>query len=241
MGDGARWIWNLSAEQFPGAIEIVDIYHAKQHLCDVAKAIYGAGTDSAEQWARERHAELDAGRLGAHSAALCTQTETTPEARKCIHYVLGNRHRLSAVSREGTVRVLGRRRGRMQAARRTAQAHRHAVDRRRRQRHHRPGLLQAQRPLRGFRGATGRKHRLTVISPNLTCAALIRCRSLCADETMSGRAPALGCTGRLRDRLVTNRLPSVSSMSAADAVPIQPSAEDRGGPNIRRVVLVAAP
>ena len=32
-------IWNVAAEQFPGAIEIVDIYHAKQHLCDVAKAI----------------------------------------------------------------------------------------------------------------------------------------------------------------------------------------------------------
>ena len=47
IGDGAEWIWNLSAEQFPGAIQIVDIYHAKGHLCDVAKAIYGAGTDLA--------------------------------------------------------------------------------------------------------------------------------------------------------------------------------------------------
>ena len=36
-------IWNIAAEQFPDAIEIVDIYHAKQHLCDVAKAIYGPG------------------------------------------------------------------------------------------------------------------------------------------------------------------------------------------------------
>ena len=69
-----------------GAIEIVDIYHAKQHLCDVAKAIYGAGTDLAEQWAKDRHGELDAGRLGALVTALRTQTETTPEARKCIHY-----------------------------------------------------------------------------------------------------------------------------------------------------------
>ncbi len=48
VGDGAPWIWNLTAEQFSGAIEIIDIYHAKQHLCDVAKAIYGAGTDRAE-------------------------------------------------------------------------------------------------------------------------------------------------------------------------------------------------
>ena len=87
-------IWRVADEQFPGAIEIVDIYHAKQHLCDVAKAIYGAGTDLADQWARDRRAELDAGRLRAVVAALRTQTETTPEARRCIHYVFGNRHRI---------------------------------------------------------------------------------------------------------------------------------------------------
>ena len=94
LGDGAAWIWHLSAEQFPGAIEIVDIYHAKQHLCDVAKAIYGAGTELADAWAKGRHAELDAGRRRALVAALRTHAKTTPEARRCIHYVFGNRHRM---------------------------------------------------------------------------------------------------------------------------------------------------
>ena len=94
IGDGAPWIWNIAAEQFPGAIEIVDIYHAKQHLCDVAKALYGAGADLANQWAKDRRAELDAGRLRALVATLRIHVETTPEARKCIHYVFGNRHRM---------------------------------------------------------------------------------------------------------------------------------------------------
>ena len=94
IGDGAPWIWNVAAEQFPDAIEIVDIYHAKQHLCDVAKAIYGPGTDLADRWAKDRRAELDAGRLCALVAALRIHVETTPEARKCIHYVFGNRHRM---------------------------------------------------------------------------------------------------------------------------------------------------
>ena len=94
IGDGAPWIWNLSAELFPDAIEIVDIYHAKQHLCDVAKAIYGAGTDLADAWAEARRAELDAGRLRDLVAALRTHAETTPEALKCIHYVFRNRHRM---------------------------------------------------------------------------------------------------------------------------------------------------
>ena len=52
IGDGAEWIWNPAGEQLPGAIEIVDIYHAKGHLCDVPKAIYGAGTDLAPAGAR---------------------------------------------------------------------------------------------------------------------------------------------------------------------------------------------
>ena len=44
LGYGAPWIWKLADEQFPGAIQIVDLYHAKGHLWDVAKAMYGAGT-----------------------------------------------------------------------------------------------------------------------------------------------------------------------------------------------------
>ena len=141
---------------FPAAIEIVDIYHAKQHLCDVAKALYGAGTDLANQWAKDRRAELDAGRLRALVAALRIHVETTPEARKCIHYVLGEPppHALSAVPRQGPVRLVGRRRGRMQADRGPAQARRHALDRRRGQRHHRPALLHSQRTLRVLLGAT---------------------------------------------------------------------------------------
>ena len=94
IGDGAAWIWRLADEQFPGAIEIVDSYHAKQHLCDVAKAVYGPGTDLADRWASDRRAELDAGRLCAVVAALRIHVATTPEARKCIHYVFGNRHRM---------------------------------------------------------------------------------------------------------------------------------------------------
>jgi hypothetical protein len=39
LGDGAIWIWNLADEHFPGAIQIVDRFHAKQYLSLVAKAI----------------------------------------------------------------------------------------------------------------------------------------------------------------------------------------------------------
>ena len=45
-------------------------------------------------WAKDRRAELDAGQLRALVAALRIHVETTPEARKCIHHVFGNRHRM---------------------------------------------------------------------------------------------------------------------------------------------------
>jgi hypothetical protein len=40
IGDGAEWIWNVVAEHFPDAIQIVDLYHARQHLWEVARQLY---------------------------------------------------------------------------------------------------------------------------------------------------------------------------------------------------------
>ena len=94
IGDGAEWIWNLAAEQFPGAIEIVDLYHAKGHLCDVAKALYGAGTDLADRWGKHWRDELEAGRIDTILAALHAHSQTCDEARKCIDYLTRNRHRM---------------------------------------------------------------------------------------------------------------------------------------------------
>jgi len=39
LGDGAEWIWNLAGLHFPGAIEIVDLYHARQHLWELARKL----------------------------------------------------------------------------------------------------------------------------------------------------------------------------------------------------------
>jgi hypothetical protein len=40
MGDGAEWIWNIAAQHFPGAIQIVDLFHARQHLWDLARKLH---------------------------------------------------------------------------------------------------------------------------------------------------------------------------------------------------------
>ncbi len=94
LGDGAAWIWNLADDLFPGAIQIVDLFHAKQHLSDVAKTIYGPGTDLARHWAHARHDDLDAGHLRAVGHALRPHTAAHPEARRCWEYVTHHRARM---------------------------------------------------------------------------------------------------------------------------------------------------
>jgi len=41
LGDGSVWIWNSATELFPQATQILDCFHAKEHLSQVGKVIYG--------------------------------------------------------------------------------------------------------------------------------------------------------------------------------------------------------
>jgi hypothetical protein len=94
LGDGAKWIWNLADEHFPDADQIVDRFHAKQHLSDVGKAIYGATSDLGRAWSKARHDELDDGKTDDILAALAIHAVANEEARKCIGYVEDNRDRM---------------------------------------------------------------------------------------------------------------------------------------------------
>jgi len=100
LGDGAPWIWNLTSESFPAAVQIVDRFHAKEHLSAVAKALYGAPNDLGDAWAQARHDDLDAGRLSQIVAALAAQYRARrdpakrAEIRKCIGYLYANRRRM---------------------------------------------------------------------------------------------------------------------------------------------------
>jgi hypothetical protein len=39
LGDGAKWIWNIADKHFPGAVQIVDLYHAKEHVFKIVRGI----------------------------------------------------------------------------------------------------------------------------------------------------------------------------------------------------------
>jgi hypothetical protein len=61
IGDGAPWIWNIADEQFYGATQIVDLFHAREHYWNIAKACFGQHKDKLHQWTEERRKELDDG------------------------------------------------------------------------------------------------------------------------------------------------------------------------------------
>jgi hypothetical protein len=58
LADGAAWIWNLAAHDFPDAVEIVDWYHAIQHLWEIANACHGDGSGRAKSWVRRNETRL---------------------------------------------------------------------------------------------------------------------------------------------------------------------------------------
>ena len=94
VADGAPWIWNLASEHFPQAIQILDLFHAKEHLGNVAKAIFGPDSEKTLPWIKDRHAELDDGKIDAIIAALKIYSSRSEEARKCIGYLETNRLRM---------------------------------------------------------------------------------------------------------------------------------------------------
>ena len=93
LGDGSTWIWNTTMELFPRATQILDRFHAKEHLSQAGKAIYGDSPE-AKQWIRARYDELDEGHLKFLVHALRSHAAQYQEARECIHYIWKNRRRM---------------------------------------------------------------------------------------------------------------------------------------------------
>jgi hypothetical protein len=75
LGDGAKWIWKLAARRFPQAVQIVDWYHARAHLWDLAQLLYGDGTLAARAWLETLAGELWAARTTDDVTLLATATD----------------------------------------------------------------------------------------------------------------------------------------------------------------------
>jgi hypothetical protein len=64
MGDGAEWIWNLAAEHFPETTQIVDLYHARQHLWELARRLHPNDEGKQKGWMKvHQNRLLDKGKI----------------------------------------------------------------------------------------------------------------------------------------------------------------------------------
>lgn len=96
LGDGAAWIWTMAADLYPHATHIVDIFHAREHLTDLANHLAFITPDPG-QWLADRNGELDAGNI----EAIITAATAYPlcgvkadDLEKKLGYFRRNAHRM---------------------------------------------------------------------------------------------------------------------------------------------------
>jgi hypothetical protein len=122
LGDGAAWVWEIARTCFPQAMQILDYYHASEHIVTLAKVLY-ADPGTAQNWAVRWQSLLYDSQLDDIFTDVRTVT-TTPaeEVQRELDYLERNRTRMdylryrkqgwfigSGVVEAGCKRVIGQR------------------------------------------------------------------------------------------------------------------------------------
>ena len=84
IGDGAEWIWNLVAEHFSGAIQIVDFYHACQHLWEVARRLHPHNEGNQKTWMKIHQKLLEKGKIEKLVLSLRSMDADNPDVAEKI-------------------------------------------------------------------------------------------------------------------------------------------------------------
>jgi hypothetical protein len=85
LGDGAVWIWNLADQHFPGAIQIVDLFHARQHLWELSAKLFPADDKARKRWLAPRLERLENGKIEALVKLLRAVQPGTEELARIVH------------------------------------------------------------------------------------------------------------------------------------------------------------
>jgi hypothetical protein len=97
IGDGAAWIWNLAAAKFPEATQIVDLYHAREHMHSLTRSLEFMLGDRKDEWLAARMEDLDYGYIDGIEAAVRRyplEGVKKDEAEKELGYFLNNAPRM---------------------------------------------------------------------------------------------------------------------------------------------------
>ncbi len=98
IADGAVWIWNIADFHFKGAIQIIDIFHAREHYWNVAKKNFPGDNNTIKTWTGQRRKELDLGEVEKVIDAIKQISTATEEQKeiidKEINYFEKNKERM---------------------------------------------------------------------------------------------------------------------------------------------------
>jgi hypothetical protein len=94
VGDGAHWIWNLADEYFPGAVQILDWYHATEYLWTAAEAIYGAGSELAKRWVAEQERRLWEGKVAEVLTSVQAHLDAGAAVEETLTYYTNHQQRM---------------------------------------------------------------------------------------------------------------------------------------------------
>jgi hypothetical protein len=89
IADGAEWVWNLADQHFPSAIQIVDLYHARQHLWGIARKLYPNQEAEQRRWMMIHQDLLDKGKIEDLVHALRSIDSSNPELAEKIRTEAG--------------------------------------------------------------------------------------------------------------------------------------------------------
>lgn len=98
LGDGAVWIRGISEDHFPNAIQIVDLFHALEHLWNIGKLVYGPMGEEVTRWFKNQKDELKEGDVKKVIVAikwLQSQNQSVrEEVKKTVGYFETNQDRM---------------------------------------------------------------------------------------------------------------------------------------------------
>jgi len=104
VADGARWIWQETGKYFPHSTQVLDFYHACEHLWQMANTRYGDGTSQAREWMKTQKEHLLDDKVDvvikevkAWKPRIAAKRELQ---RKLLEYLMTHRHRMMYASVE---------------------------------------------------------------------------------------------------------------------------------------------
>lgn len=97
IGDGAPWIWNLADLHFPHAVQVVDYYHAAEHLGKLSRLLYSDDEARRKHWYKRMRKKLSKGKVGTiicELRRLKVRGQKKQEVAREIAYFENNRRRM---------------------------------------------------------------------------------------------------------------------------------------------------